>query len=183
MLNQLMQATGNTKIKWWQVILATAAVSALGSLSAIGSKKQQQKLYTKEMEQAPWAPPAWLFGPAWTINNFFLIAGLRRLMNNDAMPQKKKLLAMQGLIWAIFFSFGYVYFKKKSPMLAAVWTMSDAALATASFILANRSDKKLALHYLPLLLWTAFASTVADYQAINNPDPVLHTPAPAEAFA
>lgn len=179
-----LQVTGEApKIKWWQVILVTAAVSVLGSISAILSKKKQRKLYSKELEQAPWAPPAWVFGPAWTINNFFLIAGLRRLVNNNAVPEKKKLLAMQGIIWVIFFSFGYVYFKRKSPVLAAVWTMSDAALATASFILANRSDKKLALHYLPLLLWTAFASSVADYQAIKNPDPVLHSPAPAEALA
>jgi len=40
-----------------------------------------------------------------------------------------------------------------------------------------KDDKKLALDYLPLVLWTGFASTLADYQALKNPDPVFKTPA------
>ena len=55
--------------------------------------------------------------------------------------------------------------------------MSDAVLATASFIIALKDDKKLALDYLPLVLWTGFASTLADYQALKNPDPVFKTQA------
>ena len=85
------------KLKWWQIALLSVAVSFLGKLTG-GSDTGQQKLYTKQLKQAPWAPPAWLFGPAWTINNFFLLLGLRRLYMNHDMPERKKLLLMQALL-------------------------------------------------------------------------------------
>lgn len=55
--------------------------------------------------------------------------------------------------------------------------MADAGLAAASFYAAYKTDKKLAHYYLPLLAWTTFASTIADYQALKNADPVFGTKA------
>ena len=84
---------------------------------------------------------------------------------------------MQAMIWIIFFSFNYIYFNKKSTVLAAVWTVSDAILAVSSFALACRSDKKTAWLYAPLMAWTVFASTLAGYQALANDDQLLKTKA------
>jgi benzodiazapine receptor len=165
-----------SKLKWWQVALISVAVSALGGLSGLMSQKKQRKVYTTKLKQAPWAPPGGIFAPAWTINNFFLIKALGRILDSD-MPEKKKLLRLQAGIWLVFFTFNYVYFRKKSPVLAAVWTMSDNVLAIASLLLAAKSDRKTALNFLPLVLWTGFASTLADYQALKNADPVLGTKA------
>lgn len=160
------------KLPWWQIALIAVALSAIAGLASRQSSKNEADIYTKELKQAPWAPPGWLFGPAWTTINIFLLLALQRLLQSD-ISGKKKLIILQSLIWVVFFTFGYVYFNKKSPVLAAVWTMSDAALAAASFIISYKADKKLAYYYLPLLLWTVFASTVAGYQALNNPDPVF----------
>lgn len=161
------------EIKWWQVALATVVVSLLGALSTGVSKRRERRLYDKKLKQAPWAPPAWVFGPAWSVNNFFLLLALRQLLQRNDIPQKKKLLIQQAAIWLIFFSFGYVYFQKKSPLLAAVWTLADAVLAGSSFFSAFKRNKSLGYKYLPLLGWTGYASTIAVYQALKNSDPVL----------
>lgn len=158
-------------MKWWQIALIATGVSLLGRLSG-GKIDVEEKVYTKELKQAPWAPPAWVFGPAWTINNFFLLMGLKRMLQTEDVPEKKKLLILQVFIWAIFFSFNFIYFRKKSTVLAAVWTVADAILATSSLWLA-RKDKKTAGNYLPLVGWTNFASTVAIYQALKNKDNAL----------
>lgn len=163
-----------SKLTWWQVALAAIVVSAVGGLSSIQSSKKDRKLYTDNLKQAPWAPPAWLFAPAWTFNNFFLLMALQRLLKTG-IDEKKKLLAQQALIWIIFFSFNYIYFNKRSSVLAAAWTVSDAILAVSSFAIACKSDKKTAYLYIPLLVWTVFASTLAGYQALFNPDPLLKT--------
>lgn len=186
--------TTNSKYSWLAVGLATVAVSAIGALSAKKTQKRSKTtlsvncdvhdvkaepvIYTKELKQAPWAPPAWLFGPAWTFNNYFLLRALQQLLHTPKeFEEKKKLLYLQAGIWGIFFSFGHVYFRKRSPVLAAAWTVADAALAGLSFQIAHKRDKKLSYLYLPLLAWTSFASTVASYQAAKNPDPVLETKA------
>jgi benzodiazapine receptor len=163
------------EIKWWQVALATIVVSALGALTT-GNKKADRKLYEKKLKQAPWAPPGYVFGPAWTFNNYFLLQALKRLLQTDDLSNRNKMLVKQAAIWIIFFSFGYVYFKKKSPVLAAIWTLTDTWLAASSFFDALKTDKKLAADYLPLLGWTGYAGSVAIYQALKNPDPVLDTP-------
>jgi tryptophan-rich sensory protein len=168
--------TAIKKLKWWQIALIAAAVSFLGKLAG-GTNGDEQKLYTKKLKQAPWAPPAWAFAPAWTANNFFLLLGLQRLLQNDNISEKRKLLILQAMIWIVFFSFNYVYFNKRSTVLAAIWTVSDAVLATSSLILANKLDKKVAASYLPLTIWTLFASTLAGYQALKNADTALGTPA------
>ena len=95
---------------------------------------------------------------------------------NDS-PERTKLLRLQAGIWLIFISFNYIYFNKKSTLLAAAWTNTDAVVAVASCITALKTDKTLAGMYLPLVTWTSFASTVADYQAIYNKDQFLKTKA------
>lgn len=171
----MKQARGLTAVinnlKWWQVALIATGVSLLGNLSG-GPMDDEKKVYTRELKQAPWAPPSWLFGPAWTVNNFFLLMGLKRLLAQPDIPEKKKLLYLQSAIWIIFFSFNYVYFRKKSTILAALWTLTDAALAGSSLWLA-RKDKKMIGNYMPLAGWTSFASTLAIYQALKNKDRAL----------
>ncbi|PZF71937.1 TspO/MBR family protein [Taibaiella soli] len=162
------------KFLWLKISLLTAAVSVLGMLSS-GKRTKTEKYYNKKLKTPVWAPPGWLFGPAWTFNNLFLIRALFRLMDKEAdVEDRKKLLGMQAAIWVCFFSFGYVFFKKRSPVLGAVWTQTDALLALASFVIAIRKDKKLAANYAPLLVWTWFASSVAWYTAVKNPDPLLN---------
>lgn len=163
------------EIKWWQIALATIVVSVLGALSTGTSKRLERNLYQKKLKQAPWAPPAALFGPAWTANNYFLLQALKRLLESDSISNKNKLLIKQAAIWVLFFSFGYVYFKKKSTVLAAAWTLADAGLALSSFIEARKTNKKLAFNYLPLLCWTCYAGSVAIYQVLKNDDPFLKT--------
>lgn len=160
------------KLPWWQIVILAVVVSAIGGLSSMKKNKDERDVYDVELKQAPWAPPGWLFGPAWSINNIFILLALQRILKSD-LPVRKKLLTLQVFIWIIFFSFGYVYFNRKSPVLAAIWTVSDALLAAASVVLAFRHDRKTAYYYMPLLAWTSFASTLAVYQALNNEDPVL----------
>jgi len=164
------------KLRWWQVAMISVAVSFLGALSGGRSPKQQRRYYQK-LKQAPWAAPASAFGPVWTINNFFLLLGLKKTLSNRRISDKRKVLLLHAMIWFIFFSFNYVYFKKKSPVLAAVWTNADMVLAIIGLIMTSKDDKKASLSYIPLLLWTSYAGTVADYQALKNPDDLLKTKA------
>ncbi len=163
-------------LTWWEVGLLSLATSFVGGLSSLMSHKNETQLYTKTLKQAPWAPPAWLFAPAWTINNFFVLLALQRLLKENK-GKTKTLLLLQGGIWAIFFSFTYVYFNKKSVVLAAVWTVTDAIFSTTSFVWLSKEDKQTALCYLPLTVWTNFASSVAVYQALKNDDVLLGTKA------
>ncbi len=165
------------KLKWWHLALITAAVSFLGAVSGGSLSDKGQRKFYKELNQAPWAPPGWMFGPAWMFINFFLLLGLKRIIVSRRIRDKRKYLSVQGAIWFIFFTFNYIYFRRKSPVLAALWTKADFILAVTGLLVTLKVDRKAACTYVPLLLWTGFAGTVAAYQALYNPDPCLNTPA------
>lgn len=161
-------------VKSWQLAVGALALSAIGGLVSGRPRKTEVKLYTRELKQAPWAPPPWAFAPAWTANNYFLLRALKKILElKDNDPVKKKLLQLQVPIWFIFFTFNYLYVNKKSTVLAAVWTLSDAILALTSFKTAFSVDKKMATNFLPLSAWTTFASSLAVYQAVKNDDKFL----------
>ncbi|MBS1585036.1 MAG: tryptophan-rich sensory protein [Bacteroidetes bacterium] len=176
LVSRALSAPAAGKYKWWHGVLALAAVTIVGVLQS-GRKTDTRKMYKRKNEQASWAPPAWLFGPAWTVNNIMLLWGLIRILNDKSLSNRTLLLGLQGGIWGIYLSFGYVYFRKGSTILAEVWTQTDAILATASLVTAMRSNREIALAYLPLFVWTWYASSVSAYQVLKNPDPYFHTAA------
>ena len=79
----------NLKLNWWQLALAAIVVSAVGGLSSGKPNKKERKLYEKDLKQAPWAPPEWVFAPAWTINNFFLLKALQELLRRNDIEESR----------------------------------------------------------------------------------------------
>ncbi|SDM43718.1 tryptophan-rich sensory protein [Catalinimonas alkaloidigena] len=182
LLNDMRPGASKPTVKWWHGALFLGAVSVIGRIStgSIKDNKEQDEFYEKE-KTPPWSPPAWLFGVAWPLNNIALTwGGLRLLNEGKTLKNRNALLALQGVHWLIFMTFGWAYFRKKSPVLALAWTQADTLVALSSLTLAYRDDRKLAWAYLPLSLWTSFASSVAWYQALYNPDPYLETEPLAE---
>jgi hypothetical protein len=74
------------RLKWWQVALISLVVSFVGKLTG-GLDAERQKKNVADLKQAPWSPPDWLFAPAWTINNFFLLLGLQRILTSDRITE------------------------------------------------------------------------------------------------
>ena len=82
----------------------------------------------------------------------------------------RQLIWLQAFQWWIFITFGYVYFRRHNLILCAIWTQCSALVAAVSFVKARRKGRVAATHYVPLLAWAWYASTVAWYQALQNDD-------------
>jgi len=159
------------RYRWWHAVGFGVAANLI---SGAAGRREEDRRYYEEMEQAPFAPPGWVFGPVWGINNVSVLWGNLRLLNlpKDA-PNRRTLLALQGLSWAIYSTFGYVYFRKGSPILALAWTATMWILTIASVVLSLGTDRKVAASLGTLLAWLTLATPVATYQAAKNPDPLL----------
>lgn len=180
--SQITSASAQPRYRWWHGALFLAGATALSLLSSQRKRKEEDEFY--ERQNLPvWAPPAPAFGIAWPLNNLALAWGGLRLLNAPrTLPHRQTLLALQGVMWLDLVTFGLVYFRLRSPWLAAAWTVADATAAVGSLALSGRTgDRQLPLAYLPIATWTSFATTVAAYQALRNPDPLFGTPAPVAA--
>lgn len=164
------------RYRWWHGLAFGVMANAVSGLS-VGRRSEDQRYY-EAMNQAPWAPPSWVFGPAWTFNNISVLWGNLRLLNlPEATPQRRTLLWLQGASWAIFSTFSYVYFNRRSPILAFTWTGGMYVLTISSMLLASRIDRKIVLSLVSLFLWLSLATPTAAYQMVYNPDPLFGTDA------
>lgn len=165
--------TPQPRYRWWHAAGFGLAVNAVSTL-LIGRRTDEQAYYAS-LKQAPFAPPGWLFPPAWTVNNVSLLWGSLALVNEpEQAPQRDALLALQALWWGLYSTFGFVYFRQRSPILAAVWTAASWALTIATTAVSLRTGRtRLIQSQLTTLAWLTLATGVAAYQARFNPDPVL----------
>lgn len=161
--------------KWWHAAAFGLAVNAVSGLM-IGNRREDRAFYAA-MKLPRYAPPGWLFPPAWAVNNVFTLWGNLRLLNlPPATPGRRAMLMLQGASWALFSTFSFVYFRKRSPILAAAWTVADWTFTTATVAIAAKNrHTDIVGSQLTKLAWLTLAVPVATYQATHNPDP-LFTP-------
>lgn len=129
--------------------------------------------YFSSLKQSIFTPPSWVFGPAWTINNFFAIWGTLAVLNKPkGTPGRSEYLALQGATWLNFVIFNAAYFSLRSPINALVLTLVFAGLTVSSAFVAifRLKDTKIALSLSTLLIWLTVAATAATAQALWNRD-------------
>ena len=159
------------RYRWYHVLAFGLAVNLLSGLS--GRRAEDRRFY-ESFEQASFAPPSWIFVPVWAANNVSTLWGNLKLLNQpDDVPNRRVLLWLQGASWFLFSTFGWVYFKVKSPILALVWTATMWLLTIASVVLSLKNDRKIVLSFAALLAWLTLATPAAAYQTVRNPDQLL----------
>ncbi|MEO6822888.1 MAG: TspO/MBR family protein [Candidatus Nanopelagicales bacterium] len=157
---------------WVQAAVLAGAQLAVGS--AWG--RPDDPAYYRALEQAPFAPPSWVFGPAWVIAKSGTSYAAVRTLRGQCRG-KGRLLTLFAADAAVFVTFSYVYFRRRSPVLAAVWTVADAALTAVLLADLARQDSIAAAAVAPQAAWLSLAAPTAVWQAATNPDPLLGTPA------
>lgn len=156
------------KWRWYHALFFWAAVNA-AQYSGLGGDPASYA----HLHQAPFAPPAWFFGPVWLCLNVCVLWGNLRLLNQHGLRYRHTLLGLQGLSWLIYATFSFVNFQLKSPVLAFDWTFAMMLLTLTGIMLSWKGDRKIALSLLPLFIWLCFATSLASYQMMFNPDPLF----------
>lgn len=129
--------------------------------------------YFRELKQSIFAPPAWVFGPAWTINNISVIVGTWRVLNKaKGSPGRSSFLVLQGASWINYVLFNAAYFSLRSPINAFVLTLSMFILTILSGFVAifRLKDSWVALSLATLFIWLNIALAAATFQALWNYD-------------
>jgi len=171
--------------RWYQGVIFYVIVQALTlGLAVIVSVATGQKVksvrdafgdvsYFRSLRQSVFAPPSWVFGPAWTINNISVIWGNLQVLNKpQGTAGRNTYLALQGASWLNFVVFNAAFFSLRSPINAFLLTLSMFVLTLLSGVVAifQLKDTKVALSLATLTLWLMIALTAASFQAAWNKD-------------
>jgi tryptophan-rich sensory protein len=180
---QLTHSIGKSSIRWrWYhgvtfYVLAQVVSFGLAGLVSVarGEKRDRQgeQPYYRSQKQIKIAPPGWVFGPAWTINNISTIYGNLRALNLPKETHGRTiLLGLQAASWVTYGLFSASYFSLRSPLNAAVITLLMFGLTIASLLVSifQLKDTKIAFSLATLFLWLTLASVLATTQALWNRD-------------
>ena len=152
---------------------AAAFFVGLALMAQLTSNKGDRRYY-RELKRPSFAPPGWVFPLAWTALNVLQVWGDARLINRGSFDGRKRLLGLRGVNWLLYALFNPAFFRARSPVLGEAVTVAQALNTFATIFAARRSAPDLAAALTPLAGWLTFASTVAGWMAVKNPDPVVH---------
>jgi len=108
-----------------------------------------------------WAPPSWLFGPAWSILYILIAISFGSVFYKFFNKELPFIVVLPFILNLIFnFSFTYFQFGLKSNILAAI----DITLVLGTLIWVMIAIwphfKWIALINIPYLLWVSFATVL-----------------------
>ena len=126
----------------------------LGLLSGY-SVNASDPLWYIHLNKPSFNPPAWIFGPAWTVLYLMMGAALGRLWKEKTNNKMLIVLFIIQFIFNLAWSPLFFYFHRIDWALAdigALW------LSLLIFMIAARHHRSVFLLCLPYLLWVSFAA-------------------------
>lgn len=137
-------------------------VAAAAGLGGLGARRAPQTY--RRLRKPPWAPPAAVFGPVWSVLYVAIaVAGWRVFANASRQTRSLHLTQLAlNAAWPIAF-FG-IRNKRASLMIIA---LLDTAL-TAEVLMLRVEDPPAASLLMPYLGWSGFATALN--VAVSDPD-------------
>ncbi|WP_372918384.1 TspO/MBR family protein [Sandarakinorhabdus sp.] len=142
----------------WVLPAAIAAVAATFT-AAVGATITDIGPWYLALKQPDWAPPNWLFGPAWTI--IFMLCTFSgttawlSARSSAAFEAIVGLFALNGLLNLLW---SFLFFRLHRPDLAALEVGVLWSSIAALNIVLWRISRPASLLLLPYLVWVGFAA-------------------------
>ena len=115
---------------------------------------------------APWTPPGWVFGFAWTLIMILLANYMTWLYH--IIKRRRNLLVIFGIQWVLNFLWNPVFFYFREVLLGLI-VISALTLLVYYFLFKFRKDLKWkALFILPYVIWLTIATSLNAYIYLNN---------------
>lgn len=118
------------------------------------------------LNKAPWTPPGWVFGAAWTtimlLLTFYMTSALAKT------KQKKTLLVLFTIQWILNVGWNPVFFMHHELFLGLVIIVALTILVAVILFRFYADMKHLSWLLLPYLLWLVIATSLNAYAWLMN---------------
>jgi tryptophan-rich sensory protein len=140
-------------IGWLVLAFAAAALGGIGSASA--------PEFYGQLVLPDWAPPAWLFGPVWTL--LYLMMGIASWLvwRAAGFSGARLALVLYLVQLALNTLWSWLFFAWQNGLLAFVEIVILWFLIVATLVTFRQISKPAALLLVPYLLWVTFATALA----------------------
>jgi translocator protein len=121
------------------------------------------------LDRAPWNPPAWVFGPAWTVL-YLVMAVAAWLVAREGLddPAVRIALVAYAVQLALNLGWSILFFGLRRPGLALAEIAVLFAAIVVTAVLFHAVSPAAAWLLAPYLLWVAFAASLNAWIAFAN---------------
>ncbi len=108
-----------------------------------------------------WAPPAWLFGPVWSVLYVLIIISFGAVFYKAWKREVPRTIALPFLLNIIFnLLFSQIQFTLQNNLLASMDILLVLGTLIWSMVVIYKKIKWVALINIPYLLWVLFATVL-----------------------
>jgi tryptophan-rich sensory protein len=143
-------------MKRWPPVLVAAAVAMLVAL--VGGTITDIGPWYQGLAKPAWQPPAWLFGPAWTlIYALTVLSAVRAWRTAPGANARAAVVALYCLNGVLNVLWSAVFFALRRPDQALVEVVFLWLSVLVPLLVVRRWSPSAAWLLLPYLVWVAFA--------------------------
>lgn len=119
-----------------------------------------------QMEQAPWTPPGWVFGAAWT--SIMICFAIYMAYAYEASQNKTTLLILFALQWLLNFAWNPIFFKFHAVLIGLI-VIASLTLLVGYFLISGWKQMQLkTLLVAPYFIWLLIATSLNAYIYLKN---------------
>ncbi|MFC0170246.1 TspO/MBR family protein [Pseudoduganella danionis] len=136
---------------WFPLTFACAALGARASISAA--------TFYGALQRPDWAPPAWLFGPVWSVLYLLMAIAAWRISRHPDHVSRKTLLLYTAQL-ALNALWSWLFFGWHQGALAFVCLLAMWLLILSTILSFGRLERLAGLLLWPYLAWVSFAGVL-----------------------
>jgi tryptophan-rich sensory protein len=118
------------------------------------------------LNKAPWTPPGWVFGAAWTFLMICYAIYLAIVWKQKSL--QKKNFALYAMQWILNVSWNPIFFYHHQDILGLINLVLLSAVIIGTAIINLKSFRAATVLILPYIIWLCIATSLNAYITFNN---------------
>lgn len=136
-------------------VVFTFLFAAIGAFAT-----SQAGTFYAQLDRPEWAPPAWLFGPAWTVLYALMAVAAWRVYRTASIRSVRPELTLYVVQLALNALWSWLFFAWHNGPLAFAEIIVLWLAIAATIVAFGRRDRLAGLLLLPYIAWVTFAGAL-----------------------
>jgi tryptophan-rich sensory protein len=117
------------------------------------------ELYAR-LDKPEWAPPAWVFGPMWTVLYVLMAVAAVLVLRRAGWPGARPAMVLFGIQLALNALWPWLFFAWRQGAVSAVEIVGLLVVLVLTILAFARVHRVAATLLLPYLVWVGFATAL-----------------------
>ena len=118
-----------------------------------------------DLKKAPWTPPGWVFGAAWSSIMLCFSVYMTKLVGQKS---SKKVFSLFAIQWVLNIFWNYLFFNQHFVRIAFIELLLLTFVIAYFLVEFSKSLRYHSFFVIPYFLWLLIASSLNGYILLNN---------------